>query len=252
MLYSIYFSPTGGTEKVTKLLSSTWKETKDLDISDLHFNYEDVNIKPEDMCIISVPSFGGRIPTVAVDRINKIKGNGAKAVAVVVYGNRDYDDTLLELKNVLEENGFVVGAMVAAIAEHSIARNLAAGRPDKSDEEELKKFSEEIKAKFESGEINTELMPKGNIPYKEWKGSALKPEANENCVECGLCAKKCPVGAIPMDKPKTVDKDVCMACMRCISVCPTGARILDETMKAGLVEKLTTMCKERKENELMI
>ncbi len=67
-----------------------------------------------------------------MDRINKIKGNGAKAVAVVVYGNRDYDDTLLELKNVLEENGFVVGAMVAAIAEHSIARNLAAGRPDKS------------------------------------------------------------------------------------------------------------------------
>ena len=141
MLYSIYFSPTGGTEKVTKLLSSAWKETKDLDISDLHFNYDDVNIKAEDMCIISVPSFGGRIPTVAVDRINKIKGNGAKAVAVVVYGNRDYDDTLLELKNVLKENGFVVGAMVAAIAEHSIARNLAVGRPDKSDEEELKKFS---------------------------------------------------------------------------------------------------------------
>lgn len=252
MLYSIYFSPTGGTEKVTKLLSSAWEERKDLDISDLHFNYEDVNIKPEDMCIISVPSFGGRIPTVAVDRINKIKGNGAKAVAVVVYGNRDYDDTLLELKNVLEENGFVVGAMVTAIAEHSIARNLAAGRPDKADEEELKKFSEEIKAKFESGEINTELMPKGNIPYKEWKGFALKPEANESCVECGLCAQKCPVGAIPMDNPKSVDKDICMACMRCISVCPTGARVLDETMKAGLVEKLTTMCTERKENTLMI
>lgn len=55
-----------------------------------------------------------------------------------------------------------------------------------------------------------------------------------------------------MDNPKTVDKDVCMACMRCIKVCPTGARVLDETMKAGLVDKLTTMCTERKENELMI
>ena len=29
MLYSIYFSPTGGTEKVTKLLSSAWEETKE-------------------------------------------------------------------------------------------------------------------------------------------------------------------------------------------------------------------------------
>ena len=76
------------------------------------------------------------MPAVAVERISKLKGNNAKAVAVVVYGNRDYEDTMLELQEVLENCGFRVGAMVTAIAEHSVERTVAANRPDSKDIDE--------------------------------------------------------------------------------------------------------------------
>lgn len=46
----------------------------------------------KDVCMISVPSYGGRFPAVAVSRLQQMRGNGASAVLIVVYGNRDYDE----------------------------------------------------------------------------------------------------------------------------------------------------------------
>ena len=67
----------------------------------------------------AVPSYGGRVPEIAVSRLKQMKGNGARAVLLVVYGNREYEDTLLELSDVMEAAGFSPVAAVAAVAEHS-------------------------------------------------------------------------------------------------------------------------------------
>ena len=83
-------------------------------------------IKPEDFCVIALPVFGGRVPATAVERLQHIRGNGAKAVAVAVYGNRAIDDALVEMEDLLENRGFSVIAGVEAVAEHSIARQFAA------------------------------------------------------------------------------------------------------------------------------
>ena len=56
-------------------------------------------------------------------------GCGARAVLMCVYGNRAYEDTLVELADTAEKAGFHVIAAVAAIAEHSVVRRFAAGRP---------------------------------------------------------------------------------------------------------------------------
>ncbi len=37
---------------------------------------------------------------------DKVKGNGALAVPVSLFGNRNFDDGLIELRNVLEADGF--------------------------------------------------------------------------------------------------------------------------------------------------
>ena len=71
-----------------------------------------------------------------------MKGNQARAVLVCVYGNRAYEDTLIELKDVADKAGFVPAAAVATIAEHSIMHKFAAGRPDGQQKSYRKKRNE--------------------------------------------------------------------------------------------------------------
>lgn len=252
-LYEIYFSPTGGTKMVADILCSQWEcEKVEVDLSDKNVDFAKVAIGKRDICIVAAPVYGGRVPLMASANLGKIKGNGAKAVAVAVYGNRAYEDALLEMKDDLCEVGFNCIAGIAAIAEHSIARQFAAGRPDEEDEKQLKLFAEVIQSSCEEHAEGAEgnLHIPGNYPYKEYKVLPTIPEVNEKCISCGLCAKVCPAGAIPLDNPMTTDKKRCISCMRCISVCPEDARELSPAVLAKLNEKLEKVCAGRKENEL--
>lgn len=144
-MFEIVFSPTGGTQKAAELLCEGIGGSREvIDLTDRAWDHESREFSPEDICLFAVPSYGGRVPAIAVERIRHLKGNGAKAVLVVVIGNRAYDDTLLELKDVTEEMGFLPAAAVAANAEHSIMRQFGSGRPDQEDRIELKKFAEKI------------------------------------------------------------------------------------------------------------
>ena len=132
-LYEIVFSPTGGTQRAADMLAKgIGGDAQTIDLSDVNFG--GTSLTADDAAVIAVPSFGGRVPAVAVERLGKIAGNGAKAVLLCVYGNRAYEDTLAELADAAKAAGFAVVAAVAAIAEHSIARQFAAGRPDADDE----------------------------------------------------------------------------------------------------------------------
>lgn len=69
------------------------------------------------MVLIAMPSFGGRAPAVAIERLKKNKGNGAKCTLVVVYGNRAYEDTLIEMEDAAKECGFSIFAAISSVAE---------------------------------------------------------------------------------------------------------------------------------------
>ena len=171
---------------------------------------------------------------------------------ITVYGNRDYDDTFAELQDVLEEAGFVCAAGVAAIAEHSIMRQFAAGRPNEQDEKELAEFARRICSAMESGSLSGELKLPGNRPYREYGGVPMKPQAGKACVRCGYCAKECPVGAIPADDPSETDNKKCISCMRCITVCPQKARSVSKALLTAGSMMLKKECSGYKENELFL
>ena len=230
-----HFSPTGGTKKVADAIAAGFGTP----VADVDLTKAVPEMVPEEgeALMAVLPVYAGRVPQIALKRLYAIKGRGHKAVAVVVYGNREFDDGLLETKNALETQGFSVIAAAAFIAEHSIVRSVAAGRPDPEDEKIARQFGADIMAKSENSALVT--VP-GNHPYVEPHGSPFHPVADDSCVSCGLCAEGCPVGAIPMDEPNSTNNELCINCLRCVQICPVQCR----TLPAPFLDFVTKLLKE--------
>ena len=228
-----HFSPTGGTKKIADAIAAglnTPVVEMDLTRAD-----SAVALGENDALMAVLPVFAGRVPQISLERLAALKGNGQKAVAVVVYGNREYDDALLETRDALEASGFRVVAAAAFLAEHSIVRSIAAGRPDAQDEALCRQFAADVMAKADDA---APVQVPGNIPYKELKPSAFHPAANESCVRCGACAERCPVGAIPLHDPSQTNHDLCINCMRCVQVCPVSSRALPDAFLTMITQML--------------
>lgn len=254
-LVQIVFSPTGGTQKVAEILTEKWMgAVSRIDLCNADLKISDIPIiDPEDVALIAVPSYGGRVPGLAAQRIGTIEGNGAKCIAVCVYGNRAYEDALVELKDIADHCGFETTAAISAVAEHSIMHQYAIGRPDEKDLEELRGFAKTIFEKLASGELSASaLQIPGNRPYKKAGGAGLTPKAEKNCVNCGLCAKSCPAQAIDPNNLKTADSKKCISCMRCVVKCPKSARKVNGAMVSAAALVMKKACSERKGNELFL
>lgn len=229
-----HFSPTGGTKKVADTIGAGFGTP----VVEMDLTKDDcaVSLGEKDAVMAVLPVYGGRVPQISLERLTALKGNGQSAVAVVVYGNREFDDALLETKNALEANGFRVVAAAAFIAEHSVVRSIATGRPDVEDEALCRQFAAGVMAKNDDA---PSISVPGNDPYVEIKPSAFHPEANENCIKCGICAEQCPVGAIPTDDPTQTNNDTCINCLRCVQVCPMNSRALPAPFLIGATKMLS-------------
>ena len=228
-----HFSPTGGTKKVADAIAAGFNTP----VAEMDLTKADASVAlgENDALMAVLPVYAGRVPQISLERLAALKGNSHKAVAVVVYGNREYDDALLETKDALESNGFRVIAAAAFIAEHSIVRSIAAGRPDAEDEALCRQFAANVMAKTDDA-VSVEVP--GNTPYKELKPSAFHPGADESCVKCGVCAEQCPLGAIPIDEPNKTNNDMCINCMRCVQVCPQQCRALPDSFLTMITQML--------------
>ncbi len=259
---SVYFSPTGTTESVINSITDglEFKDTELINLTKLSARKKSLKTTADQLLIVAVPVYMGRVPDLLNQWLNSIEADNTPAVCVVVYGNRVYEDALLELKDIVAKRGCLPIAGAAYIGEHSfssVETPVAANRPDGNDLEHAFKFGSKVRAKLDSiTSISTEdivnvpgVRPYGGIT-KLWDVDFIA--VSDLCSQCGICAQICPVGAINEKDSTSIDHIKCISCCACIKKCPLKARSIKPGPVQDASNRLTTLFSEPKQPENFI
>ena len=266
-VWAVYFSPTGTTKKVVCAIAdgiarqlvagaetgagsgaevgagsgaeAGAAERMDFDFTPPGARQEAFCLGPEDLAVFGAPVYAGRVPNVLLKYLATVRGGGGPAVPVVLFGNRNYDDALIELRDILADAGFCIPAAAAFVGEHSFSRVLGAGRPDERDMALAREFALAAADKLAEGASSEPVFVKGTPrPYRGYyqprdrKGNPVdirkvKPLTGPECNDCGLCARICPMGSISPENVREFT-GICIKCGACIKGCPKGAKYYDD------------------------
>lgn len=257
----IYFSPTGTTRAVLEAIASTLGDGPNT-VLDLTLPQQPATMSPgAGPVLIGMPVYGGRIPALGAQRLcEHVQGQGRAAVLVVVYGNRAFDDALLELCDLAEQVGFVPVAGAAFIGEHSFSTHtypVAAGRPDQEDIQIAHNFGLAVRQKL-AQITDLSALPRlhvpGNFPYRDGvPAAAIAPETlPQACVLCGACATVCPSNAITITDCVETDASLCLRCCACIRACAYEARIMLHPKMVEFGKMLHEKCAHRAQPEIFL
>ena len=263
MLKVLYFSPTGGTRDLVSKLAdyikdgignqymlsdSLCKNEADasgkvrmayIDVTSPMMREMDYQFSKDDTVLIAAPTYAGRIPNKVMPFFrDHIKGQGARCIIMMSYGNRSYDNSLIEMVRLMEANEFAVIGAAAFVTRHSMSQTLAAGRPDQEDLQELQAYAKQMCDKLlrlkdgkdaqdlvihMEGEVGPYYVPKKEDGEKAVFLKSRPVLDRELCSQCGRCEEVCPMGSISAENAYETTA-ICIKCHACIRACPMGAR----------------------------
>lgn len=246
-IWAVYFSGTGTTRRTVERIAGGIASRLNLPAESVDFSrpavrQETLGFGEKDLVVFGTPVYAGRVPNVLLPFLReRIVGGGALAVPVVLFGNRDYDDALIELRNILAADGMHPIAAGAFVGEHSFSRVLGADRPNAEDEALMDKFAARVAALaagLDAAPVKS-VAVRGQEPLRAYytprdrAGNPInilkvKPKTDlSRCGGCGLCADLCPMGSIDPADVSAV-RGICIKCCACVKGCPTGAKFFDD------------------------
>ncbi len=237
----LYFSPTGGTEKIARIVAGAMGQRLGLEPEYIPFTTpqqrQERHFGPADLLVMASPVYAGRLPNKLMPEYKeKLLGEGTPAVPLCVFGNRSCDEALRELALLLEGNGFRLAGGAAFPGRHAFSDRVGEGRPDGEDRRQLEEFAQRLADKlaqdplppldFDRSEIGPYYTPlkTDGTPAKFLKARPLTHW--DKCCRCGVCARSCPMGSID---PETMDAvGLCIKCQACVRKCPRRAKFFQD------------------------
>lgn len=240
---SVYFSPTGTTRKLVNAVVKGMDITLAGEFDCTLPSVRGTSSPPitGDVLLVAMPVYALGLPFLVYPFIEQLKGEGKPAFCISVYGNMSEGIANVQLYRLLSKHGFVVVGTAAFIAEHSYSQQdypVAAGRPNRLDIAVAEEYGRQFVAKLrKSANLSeAEIKPKPCNPllflikqhlrYNTTRLYAKPPQLNLNrCNRCGLCVKRCPMGAIDKNTLQ-VNAKTCIHCSACVKCCSVQARTM--------------------------
>lgn len=242
-IWAMYFSPTDGTKKITTFIAKNIAKKLGVPLELYNFTLPQMRERrptfaPSEVVVFGMPTYAGRVPNLFVPYVQSLFGNFALCVPVVSYGARAFDDSLIELRDLLEKGNFRTIGGAALVSLHAFSTTLGAGRPNDNDWDETRLFAQKMAAKIALNNFDffdhAPIEVAGEIPYRTHmrpkngagefiKFLPIKTVTNDKCVDCKICAKVCPLGSIDFDDVKTTPGK-CIKCNACVKKCPEDAK----------------------------
>ncbi len=264
----VYFSPTGTTKKALQTFGNKLAEAlntypiQELDFTPKKNREREYRFSKEDLVVLGLPVYAGRVPNVLKEFLRSIEGDGAKGVAITLFGNRNFDDALVELRDKMTENSFQVLGAGAFVGEHSFSRTLGKGRPLPEDLKQLEEFALAVAAKVGEDNPDTDFSVPGEVPIrpyytpKNMEGEPVnflkaKPLTSSACTDCKLCVELCPMDSITYEDTSQIP-GICIKCSACVKFCPVGAKYFEDVGFLSHKQQIETTFIEPKENQWFI
>lgn len=228
-----YFSATGNCKYVSERLASA---TADTAVSMLSANLKIPACLTDETVGVVIPTYAWGLPTVVSDFLKTVKFETQKKpylYFIATYGTTPGNTGYIADRLLQHNNGWSFDAFFSVKMPDTWTPMFDLS--DKSKVDEINAGAEtlidgviERVKRRDSGNFMKNRVPVFTsvfaAPYYNAMRKTKHFRVEETCVDCGLCEKKCPVGAIQMQngKPAWI-KEQCVMCLGCLHHCPKFA-----------------------------